>query len=93
MEMVLRYLHTPLTKTEEGDQEGSFMNCCGGCFQAAYSPSGFAPALRCKGLGQPEILLPSSTDGTFPRSPSYFFVIATNWENGCSMSSGPGGLA
>ncbi|KAJ8790134.1 hypothetical protein J1605_004717 [Eschrichtius robustus] len=29
MEMVLRYLYMPLTKTEQEGQEGSFLNCCG----------------------------------------------------------------
>lgn len=93
MEMVLRYLHMPLTKTEEGGREGSFMSCCGRCFQAAASLSGLAPALRCEGLGQPEAFLPSSTDDTLPRPPSHFFVIATPWEDGCSASPGAGRVA
>lgn len=40
MEMVLRYLRTPLTRIEEGAQEGFFTSYCGGYFQAACSPTG-----------------------------------------------------
>lgn len=84
MEMVLRYLHMPLTKTGEEGQEGSFTSCCGRCFHAAYFVFGnrMSPDVHVEAVETPASLTEGAVPEScaLPSSLSYLGVVATNPE-------------